>query len=71
MFVVVVIMWGEIGSLKTEHRRDRLEIRKECSAAITEVRQDLKTCQNENDTLRRENIKLHSRVSALEVKMKR
>jgi len=48
-----------------------LEIRKECAEAIDEVRQDLKVCQNENDTLRRENVTLHRRVSALEVKMKR
>lgn len=71
MTVVVGFMWADIGNLKSEHRQDRLEIRKECADAIDEIRQDLKTCQNENDTLRRENVKLHRRVSALEVKLKR
>ncbi len=71
MSVVVGFMWVDIGNLKSEHRQDRLEIRKECAEAIDEVRQDLKVCQNENDTLRRENVTLHRRVSALEVKMKR
>lgn len=71
MFVVVAFMWREIGNLKTEHRQDRVDIRKECAQAIDEVRQDLKLCQNENDTLRRENLALHRRVSVLEIRLKR
>ena len=61
----------DIDNMEARHLQDRLEIRQECADAIDEVRQDLKICQNENDTLRRENLAFHRRVSLLEARLKR
>lgn len=65
------IQRNDIEHMEARHEKDRLEIRKECAQAIDELRQDLKLCQNENDTLRRENIGLHRRMSLLETRLKR
>lgn len=71
MSVVVAAMWYEIGNVKAEGRAERLEIRKECSTSISEMRDELRYCVQQKDTLIRENIGLNRRVAALEAKLKR
>lgn len=71
MSVVVAAMWMEIGNVKAEGRAERLEIRKECSTSISEMRDELRYCVQQKDTLIRENIGLNRRVAALEAKLKR
>lgn len=71
MSVVVVAMWVEVGKIKAEGRAERLEIRKECAASISEMRDELRYCVQQKDTLIRENIGLNRRVAALEAKLKR
>ena len=69
MSVGVSVMWLKLGSLETQARLDRIEIRRECAQDIEEIRQDFKTCQNENDTLHKENVHLQGRVAILEGKI--
>ena len=71
MSVVVAFMWMEIGNVKAEGRAERVEIRKECSASISEMRDELKHCVLQKDELIKENIVLNRRVAALEARLKR
>lgn len=66
MSVGVSVMWLKLGNMESQARVDRIEIRRECAESIAEIRQDLKICQNENDTLRKENAHLQGRVAILE-----
>lgn len=72
--VFAICVWwyqrGDFDRMEARHTQDRLSIRKECAEAIDGLRKDFKACQNDNDTLRRENLLLVKRVGALEAKLK-
>lgn len=71
MSVVMVAMYAELGRIKTEGRVERIEIRKECAQSIAEVRDELRHCVAQKDTLIKENIALTRRVARLEAGQKR
>lgn len=71
MSLVVVAMSREMSNIKYAHREDRLEIRKECATAIAEIRQEMRECKQENDTLRKENVEFQKRVIALETRLRK
>jgi len=64
-------LWVRQGEMEAENKIERLELRKECAADISELRAELRGCHAKNDTLTKENTLLHRRVSALESKLKR
>lgn len=65
------LFWLKIEAVERQSRLDQLETRRNCSESITELRQELRICRDENDTLRAENTALHRRITALELKLKR
>lgn len=78
MSVVVVGMWREMDAIKDTNRDERIELRKECSESIAEIRVEMRICREENDTLRkesydlrRENAALHRRLAGVEARLKR
>lgn len=71
MSVAISAVWYSMGEIKREGRLERIEIRKECAASISEMRDELRHCVSQKDTLIKENIALSRRVAALEAKLKR
>ena len=51
----IAVIWMKMGQMESQARIDRLQIRRECSEEISDIRRELFSCKNENDTLRREN----------------
>ena len=64
------VFWLKISDMETQARIDRIEIRRECSAEIAEIRQELRSCNSRNDELLKENAILHQRLSLLERRIK-
>jgi len=71
MSVVVGGMWVKIGTIEADGKIDRLEIKRECAQSIAEMRDELRYCVQQKDTLIKENIALNRRVAALEARLKR
>jgi len=69
--VVVGGMWVKIGTIEADGKIDRLEIKRECAQSIAEMRDELRYCVQQKDTLIKENIALNRRVAALEARLKR
>lgn len=67
----VIMLWLKVGDVESDGKIERVEIRKECAASIAELRNDLRACQNENDTLRKENAVLSGRFAAMEARLKK
>lgn len=72
-----MLFWLKIEAVERQSRLDQLETRRNCSESITELRSELRDCRNEadkfrreGDTLRAENLLLHRRVTALELRLK-
>lgn len=64
------LFWLKIEAVERQSRIDQLETRRNCSESITELRNELRACQNENDTLRKENASLSGRITVLETRLK-
>lgn len=67
----IVGLWLKIGNMEADAKTERVEIRRECSESIAELRSELRMCQNRNDTLTKENSHLLGRLTALEARVKR
>lgn len=72
------LFWLKIEAVERQSRLDQLETRRNCSESITELRNEVRACQTENDTLRKENAALRGenailsgRFSALEARLKK
>lgn len=71
------LFWLKIEDVERQSRLDQMETRRNCSESISELRAELRDCRNEadkfrreGDTLRAENLLLHRRVTALELRLK-
>jgi flagellar motility protein MotE (MotC chaperone) len=64
------VLWLKIGQMERQARLDRFEIRKECADSIAQIRDELRYCVAQKDSLIKENIALNRRVAALEARLK-
>lgn len=71
MFVAGLWLVMHMGDQAKDFRAQIIEAKAECSAAISEVRNELRVCRISNDTLVRQNIALHIRLLSLELRNKK
>lgn len=65
--VGLYLLWQKLERLEVQRVADRLEVRRECAEAITEVRLDLSNCQHKNELLLTENKAITAEIAALKV----
>ena len=65
--VGLYLLWQKLERLEVQRISDRLEVRKECAEAITEVRFELSNCQHKNELLTAENKAISTEIAALKV----
>lgn len=61
------LLWQKLERVDAQRVADRIEVRKECSEAITEVRRELSDCHRKNELLVAENRAISEQVAALKV----
>ena len=61
------LFWQKLERMDVQRVSDRIEVRKECADAITEIREDLSSCQHKNELLIAENKAISTEVAALKV----
>ena len=73
IFMTVAVFWltTDRNDIRADLKAEIVRAKKDCAEAITELRQELRTCRISNDTLVRQNIDLSLRLLALELKNKK
>lgn len=63
--VALYLLWQKLERLEVQRISDRIEVRRECAEAISELRLDLSNCQHKNEVLTTENKHISAEVAAL------
>jgi len=65
--VGLYLLWQKLERVEVQRVSDRIEVRRECAEAITEVRFELSNCQRKYEEAAKDNARLSTEVASLRV----